>query len=781
MKYDGQIDLASGMGAKSRIWKNKKWQWSDLVKKLTTEYKTNETYKEFISASKTDQGKIKDVGGYVGGYLRAGRRKPENVVHRQVLTLDLDFANMEVWGDFTMLFGNAAVLHSTHKHSADTPRFRLVMPLDREVTPDEYVAISRQVAGTIGIDLFDNTTFETNRLMFWPSSSKDAEYFAESQDGEWLSADEILASYMDWEDTSLWPTSEAKIHELKDLANKQEDPHEKRGIIGAFCRTYGIAEAIEKFLSDEYVPTKDDRYTYLKGSTASGLVVYDDKFAYSHHGTDPSSGKLCNVFDLVRLHKFGHIENETKCLQAMEDFARKDEATRKTIADETLKSIQYDFADPVQETEEVETDWAKDLEVDKSGKYLQTAKNINLIFAKDDRLKDTFKENEFDCKRYVFRSLPWRKINKPEQLKNVDYSGVRNYFETVYNIAGTLKIDDSMAIVFEKNKFHPVKNYLNSIEWDGEERAEKLLIDYLGAEDNIYVRQAALKFLCAAVSRIFHPGCKFDLVLTVVGDQGIGKSTLFKKLGGDWFSDSFNTVKGKEAYEQIQGSWIIEMAELSGLRKAEVETIKHFISKQEDSFRPAYGRATETYKRQCVFAGTTNNKSFLRDPSGNRRFLPIDSNMENASKNIFDITTDEVAQIWAEAVVLFRAGEKLYLTPEAEIIARGEQIKHSEADERQGIIEEYLNKMLPGDWSEKDTYERQIFLNDKLSPNGSDRREVVCVAEVWCECLQKEKEDMNRYNTREVNDILRGLPDWEAAKSTKNFGLYGKQKYYRRK
>jgi len=292
MKYDGKINVAFGLSAKSKIWKNKTLLFSEFVNKLRQEHKTNETYKEFLAASKEEQGKIKDCGGYVGGYLRAGKRSPENIVHRQIATLDIDFAHLDFWEDFTMQFGCAAILHGTHKHSEISPRYRLVIPLSREASPDEYVAVSRQIAGLLGIELFDGTTFETNRLMFWPSTPIDQDYYFREQDGPWIDVDEILSSYIDWKDTSLWPTADKTAKLIGEQVKRQEDPEVKKGIVGAFCRTYTITEAIEAFLLEQYIPTdKDDRYTYTKGSTAAGLIIYEDKFAYSHHGTDPTSGK----------------------------------------------------------------------------------------------------------------------------------------------------------------------------------------------------------------------------------------------------------------------------------------------------------------------------------------------------------------------------------------------------------------------------------------------------------------------------------------------------------
>jgi len=799
MEHNGKISIATGIAANSYKWKNKKIEWSDLVEILTTANYTNETYKEFMNLSKTDQSKIKDVGGFVGGYLRNGRRKPSNVVNRQLLTLDIDFGTLDFWLDFILQYSCAAVLHGTHKHSDITPKYRLVIPLDREVSPDEYVAISRQIAGTLDIELFDPTTFQPERLMFWPSSPKDVEFYSEVQDGEWLSADEVLDSYQDWTDSSLWPTVDKEYDDVRKSVDKQEDPLEKKGIIGAFCRTYTMTEVMDTLLTEHYTHTSGDRYTYVRGSAANGLIVYDDKFAFSHHGTDPSGGKLCNAFDMVRIHMFGHLDEGSKAskreklpsFKKMEEFARKDPKTKGVIAEENIALARYDFREDLEENtdsldeqeSELDMEWAKELEVDAKGKYVSSAGNLNLIFANDPRLKDAFKLNDFDGKRYTVKSLPWRKITTPEDIKNVDYSGVRNYIEDIYGITGVQKIEDSLSLEFERQSFHPVKDYLNSLEWDGVARIDEFLIKYFGTTDDIYHREALRKMMCGAVARIFRPGTKFDLVLTFVSIEGTGKSSFLDCLGKAWFSDSFMTVTGKEAFEQLQGAWIIEMAELAGLRKTEVEAVKHFITKQEDMFRPAYARTTETFKRQCVFFGTTNNSNFLKDPSGNRRFMPVDvwdvKLVDNpALMEIIKGDGTYIDQMWAEAVQLVNAGEKLYLSKEAETLARIEQHGHSEIDERVGIIEKYIYTLLPDNWEEMDVYDRRNFLNDPLSPKGTISRKGVCVAEIWCECLGKEKNDMDKYKTREINDVLRGLECLKAAKSAKSFSIYGRQRYY---
>ena len=287
LQHDGRIDIATGRNRKEANWKNREALWSELVNKLSVTHRTAETYNEYISSKKPRQDEIKDIGGFVGGLLVGGRRKQGSVGHRQLITLDVDFATQGMWDVFTLLYPNAAAMYSTHKHKPENPRLRLILPLDRPVMADEYVAISRRIAGSLGIDNFDHTTFEPARLMYWPSTAKDAEYLFEYQDGPWLSADEVLATYHDWRDSSEWPVSERYNTIINAAIKKQGDPLEKPGIIGAWCRTYSIEEVIEKYLADVYLPCDvPGRYTYKEGSTSAGLVIYEDRYTYSHHGTD---------------------------------------------------------------------------------------------------------------------------------------------------------------------------------------------------------------------------------------------------------------------------------------------------------------------------------------------------------------------------------------------------------------------------------------------------------------------------------------------------------------
>lgn len=803
--HDGKLIISIGKSRKELNWKNKEITWSALVNKLTDTHRTAELYKSYMTASRDRQDEIKDIGGFVGGHIVGGNRNKTSVLNRTLVTLDIDFCDGNIWDDFIMMYGNAAAIYSTHKHSQATPRFRLVMPLSRPVMRDEYEAISRKIAGTLGIDNFDSTTFQPSRLMYWPSTSKDGEYYFNFQDGAWIDADAILASYVDWRDSTEWPACKKEFEAVKNKASQQEDPRSKSGLIGAFCRTYDIHEVIRNFLEDYYDPCSDEhRYTYKHGSTAAGLVVYGDVFAFSHHGTDPTSGTLCNAFDLVRIHLFGLRDKEaapaTKTIalpsyKAMLEWVAKDAPTRRTAATEKYEEAKQDFSTFASETDTVEIEetevqdmkWLEKLEVNKNGEPKQSIYNVALILENDIGLNKCFAYDEFTNRKVLLHKLPWRRVGADNMyLKDEDEAALRLYIERAYKITSRAAIKDGLDTHIYKRGFHPVRDYLTSLKWDGVKRIDQLAIKYLGAEDTPYTRAVTRKTLVAAVARIFEPGIKFDYVLTLSGVEGKGKSTFIKKLGGAWYSDSFTTVTGKEAYEQIQGCWILEMGEMGAMKKAEIYSIKHFLSKQEDRYRPPYGHNTIYAKRQCVFIASTNEVDFLRGVDGNRRFWVVDTGSNPPLMNIFDpasLGEAERALVWAEAVQLYKDGEPIHLDDVLESQARQIQKDHSEVDDRIGIIIEFLNMKLPDNWETLNFNERRAYLADDedLREPGKHLRSKVCAIEIWVEALGLHLKDMNQHNTKFIHDILRTMPGWEPAKSDKlRFGKYGLHKAYTR-
>ncbi|RYD55651.1 MAG: hypothetical protein EOP56_15140 [Sphingobacteriales bacterium] len=804
LKHDGLFDIAIGKNRHEKNWQNKQMLLSDLFIRLQQTHKTPETIREYLAAPKSRQDEIKDIGGFVGGYLQNGKRKKDHVAHRQLVTLDLDFAEPDIWGMFELIYGYAAAMYSTHKHTEAKPRLRLVMPLDREVYADEYVAIARRIAGDLGIEQFDNTGFQPERLMYWPSTPKDVDYYFKHQDGPWLSADQVLSTYHDWRDSSEWPVSEQFSAVIQNAIKKQGDPLEKTGVIGAFCRAYTIQEAIEKFLFDVYAPCDmEGRYTYIEGSTAGGLVIYEDKFAFSHHGTDPTSNKLCNAFDLVRIHKFGNKDDNTSASTpankrpsfiAMQDFATSDKDVKRVMFSEREAQLKDDFADEFpaddEEAEEDNSEWKSEkLEVNRQGIPYATIDNLVNILENDTRLKGRFKKDIFSGRELIIGRLPWRNDSVDTYIKDSDIANLKYRLKLWHSIVVTSAlIEDALQVVYQRNSFHAVRDYLNSLVWDQQERIDTLLIDYLGAKDTEYTRHVTRKAIVAAVARVFRPGCKFDNMLVLVGEQGIGKSTILNRLGRQWFSDSFNfhmLKNGKEAPEQIQGAWLVEIGELAGLRKTEVESAKSFLSKQEDRFRMSYGRRLEYFPRQCVFFGTTNNREFLQDVTGNRRFWPVDTKVQPPIKSVFtDLTEDEIGQVWAEALYLYKHNEPLHLSPEIEELAAAEQQEHAEWDDRTGEIQQYLDTLLPDPetWRNIKVEDRQGWYRGGTSTfltvqeHGTHQRNVVSVSEIWREMLQ-DRQPMSKANTKHVHTILQQL-GWKQQKNPRYVSEHGRQRVY---
>lgn len=312
LQYDGELTISEGRSRTESEWKRRNVRWSELLRRFATTKRTEETSAEYAAMSRDKRVEIKDIGGFVGGAVKEGNRKAENIAFRQILCMDADYGSMVLWDDWTLLYGFAACIHSTHSHTPDKPRLRLLIPLQRPVQPDEYEAIARRVASWLDIEAFDDTTYQPNRLMFLPSTPKDGEYIFETLDGPWLDPDAVLAEYDDWKDMRQWPTSSRTTNERRQRVKKQSEPTEKPGVVGAFCRVYDIPAAIDAFLGDVYEPF-GDRYTYTGGTTSGGLVVYDGgAFAYSHHDSDPTGGRLCNAFDLVRIHLYGERDKDVE-------------------------------------------------------------------------------------------------------------------------------------------------------------------------------------------------------------------------------------------------------------------------------------------------------------------------------------------------------------------------------------------------------------------------------------------------------------------------------------
>lgn len=761
------IRLSTGNSRMEKKWNLAEMELSDFRERISTTRRTSETVEQYRKMSKAQQDTIKDVGGFVLGTLKGGRRKKDTVLTRSGLTLDMDYGTPDIMDEIEMFFDFHCMIYSTHKHTPEKPRLRLIIPLSREVTPDEYGAVARKVAEEIGIELFDDTTYEPSRLMYWPSTSADGEFVFREIEGKVLDPDAVLAKYKDWRNTAEWPVSKRQQTIVQRNIQKQANPLEKPGIVGAFCRTYSIRDAIDTFLQDTYKHSAmPGRYDYIPADSQAGVVIYEDKFAYSHHATDPACGKLMNAFDVVRLHRFGDLDakadpdsdpSRLPSFRAMQEFAVQDEAVRIQLGKEREQLAQSEFNAADDEN------WQTLLELDKQGKVKDTMANIAAIVSHDENLKSIV-YNEFKGCIDVIGPLPWKQV-KPG-FNDSDVANAKLYFERIYGIWSPTKFKDALlAVVAAERIYHPIKNYFSGLTWDGVPRLDSLLIDYCGAEDTPYTRAVTRKTLCAAVARVYEPGRKFDSILVLSGPQGIGKSTFFAKLGGAWYSDSLaiSDMKDKTAAEKLQGYWILELGELAGIKKVDVETVKSFVTRVDDKYRQAYGMVVESHPRSCIIVGTTNSESgFLRDITGNRRFWPVQVS-EHGSHHPWDL--EEIDQVWAEAIQAYKDGESLFLSGEVAQMAYAKQQEAMESDDREGLVQDYLDRLLPENWDNMDLYQRRTFLGggefEDTPTEGTVRRERVCIMEIWCECFGKERQNLKKADSYELEGILNKIGGWE--------------------
>jgi predicted P-loop ATPase len=790
MQFDRQILISAAGSRKATQWLAQNIYWSDLIEKLKTPHRSTETLEEYMAMPKSKQDELKDVGGFVGGTLKDNKRKANNVTGRDLITLDLD--NIPPGQTHEVIrridgLGCAYAVYSTRKHSEAKPRIRAIFPTSRTLTADEYQPIARKIAHLIGMELMDRTTFENSRLMYWPSCCSDSQYVFTFGDKPSMDADGVLGMYQDWKNVSEWPEVLGAQETHAKTAEKQGDPTLKEGIVGAFCKTYDVYRAIENFLPGTYIPTDDGsgRYTFSGGSTVGGAVIYENgNFLYSHHATDPAGGKLCNAFDLVRLHKFSELDDNVKpdtptnklpSYTDMCQFAVSDGYVSAVLTQERYEKATRDFGTALEDN----ANWISKLAVSSTtGNPSKTIDNILIILDYDPLIRGKIAFNEFSNRAEVFGALPWDARQERRTWGNVDDAGLIYYLEKTYSITGDSRIDRAFTLCAHKHSFNEVKDYLTRVSWDGVKRVDTLFIDYLGSVDSPYIRAVARKSLVAAVARAMVPGTKFDTMAILGGPQGIGKSTLLKTIAKDWFSDSLQTFEGKEASEMLQGIWINEIGELNGMSKSETNAVKQFLSRTEDIYREPFGKRTGRYPRRCIFFGTTNDKEYLKDLTGNRRFWPVDVGQQPPTKNVWEQLPEEVDQIWAEVFIHWQLGEKLYLTGDVEEEAMLQQEKHRETDPREGIIMEFVEREVPNGWEKRTLVERKLYWSGEYEKIQCDTvpRDRICAAEVWCECFNGDLKYLKRLDAMSINKVLAKIAGWMSYHG--RFACYGQQKGY---
>lgn len=354
--------------------------------------------------------------------------------------------------------------------------------------------------------------------------------------------------------------------------------------MGAFCKVYDVPAAMDKFIPHAYIEcdSAPGRYTYTGGSTTGGAVLYDDgKFLYSHHATDPCSGRLVNAFDMVRLHRFEGLDDDAApgtpwirlpSYKAMCELATQDPQVANLIMSERWEQCKTDFqaaeipSGGIGGAESGETtddgSWLRPpiMDVDGQLKPIKSLKNYKAALEHCPDLRGKIRLNQFTGRISVEGDLPWDRPGKPKEWTDGDTVALRIYLEPHMGKIADKDARDAVLACANAHAYHPVRDYLNSLTWDGVERLDRLFIDYMGAEDTPYVRAVTRKSVVAAVARVMQPGCKYDTMLVLVGAQGRYKSTIFKKLGGKWFSESLRTSPEKKQWRQFRARGLTKSA-----------------------------------------------------------------------------------------------------------------------------------------------------------------------------------------------------------------------------
>lgn len=840
--------------------------------------RTKETQEEYSKMDKEAKGKIKDQGAFVFGTFKEQRRLNNMLIKRSMISLDLDYCPKDIFeiiedkvflGEIMFPF----VYYTTHSHTAKNPRLRIVIPLLEDITPEQYPPISKYLASLFGLEYFDETTFQSSRIMYFPSASLDGEYRAKyfNHGEKYVNGSEILDKYInDFTDINTYQKvfyiNGLNINKFKD--NKAPDSTKTPyRIINAFNEEYTITEAIDFFLKEVYEPSSKERYSFIQGETKNGLCILNSQYAFSFHGTDPAQGRLLSAFDIVRIHKFGEldeidnfneengklksyeamkkfIENNlpnvvkrlpivNKMIQDQKDFLKEVEETTKEDKktkleikiNENHQNVEMEVIDLKEKIEilevnvEVEKSWKSKLQMQGKGdneKPKTNAYNLDLILEKDIVLNDLFYYDELK-QNICFKKAPyWDKTKSfGSSLEDIDMAHIRNYLDRNYQIVKERLIDDSLIVRASKDKRHPIRDFLNSLpKWDGVKRLERVLIDVFDLEDIVFYRESAKKIFCGLIKRVFVPGCKYDYMLILGGRQGIGKSQFLKSLATpywgkngmksidsqkNYFSDTkipFNDSKDK--YQQLEGIWLYEIAELAGFKKSEIEDIKAFLTKTEDKFRRSYGEKSVEIKRQLIFCGTTNDTKPLRENEDNRRFLFLNSKLPFGTTRVYNekYWNEELRNnVFAEAI--YYLTEENYNPMESfssEAFQQFIEISENGATENSSLplVELFVNNKFPIDYinyfSQNSNLEklRDVWregskpLYDPQFTCVRVKREEFSITEMEILLYEKQVSDKSDFMLRlNIKNALMKL-GYEETTHKRLFGIIGQQKVWRK-
>ena len=715
----------------------------------------------------------RECGSYVLGTLRQDepcadckekdrtgclQRSSRTVMSRSALVLDADHPTPDLMDRWDLVFGYAYVAHTTYNSAPDAPRYRIIIPTDREMAPDEYWAVAEAVMALVGAEQWDPSCRQAARFMFKPSAQEPGWFQRWVVDGDPLPVDEFLKDY----------DPDLADREMPTPHRNKRDPFELDGVIGAFNRAYTDTDDLIEAYSLPYERSGSERWQLTGARGAAGMGPMGPGLWFSHHTGDPAAGRACSAFDLVRVHRFGELDREASAQTpinrlpsygAMVDLAAEDPRV-------TAELVGVDFADEVSERS-----WRLDLKLDKRGVPRDEIVNWDLI-RENDPLFSHLIFNEFTLAVECTADLPWRPLARGGPgFSSADRAALSHYIEREYRVRpGRWLVDELVATTAQQHYVNPVRDYLDSLTWDGTPRVETCLP---GVEPTVFTRMVARKSLVAAVARIYDPGCKWDHTLVLQGLEGLGKSWWVDRMSRG-HTATLGRLGDKDTLLTMQRSWIMLADEGMSLKKADWDALKEFLTRTEDVFRIPFERHAEAHPRHCVIWTSINDETFLRNQQGNRRFLVV----QCKNRVDFELLTDEyIGQVWAEAVHYYRAGERLFLDDTESTVAAQEREQFTEEDALVGVIQEYLDTLVPADWETRSPEARQVWLANNADgiERGTEPIQRACSTQIWVEALGNRVGNHRRTDLLEVTNALKHIEGWSQLPGRHRLPHYGPQ------
>lgn len=640
---------------------------------------SDDAYKKYLKAPKDS------AGVFLAGAVQDARKLQKNIISRWMITLDVENGDTQkVWDLVKGITGYAVAMYTTFKNKLmdDTPHFRILIPLQRDVTPDEFKRLTHALWHELGgTAYYDSTCDQYERAMYNPSTgslNKEHYQYWYNNAENFLDPDKyLMMDDASQDDTDI---SEDYKKDTEDTHHRNRRKNYKR---------FDLTRQEHAMVLDALDALDAGMCCYDEWLNV-GFALYNCNFEFS-------------VWNDWSEQDADGYPGHSAMRSHWRSFATEDPSYNASYIFNLTANKTGWKPDKVQLEYKVTRDGLK---------VVQSAVNVEIALTQDPLLSGHIRYDEFRHVPVAQGALPWHGADKAKDTDirgwtDADDAYLRMRLEKEYD----LKVRDDMyktafSVVSHDNGFNPVIDMLESLpEWDGEKHIRPLLCDYLGAKDSDYVEYVLTAWMGGAIARAYHPGTKFDYMPVLISEQGLGKTSFISRmsLDPDFFLEHMPSLdKQKEAAEMLQGKWIVNMSELSSIKSAKGrETVKQFLTQTADTYRAPYARRTEQRLRTCVFIGDTNDWEFLTDLTGNRRFLPIDLQRYRQTKDQFENeyrTMHDIQMAWAEALAQYKFYEQegmlnkmLKLPPHVEEEANRQQDLHREEDPWEVIIGDRLD------------------------------------------------------------------------------------------